>query len=270
MDERTDLVRSVRDKRYVYIRNYMPHLIYGQHVSYMFETPTTQVWKRLFDEGKLSDEQSHFWRRKPSEELYDLQSDPDEVHNLAGSPQHAATLERMRQAERDWILRVRDVGLLPEHQIHARGAGSNPYEMGHDTVGYPLEDILKAAECASQLDLQAIPQLMEYLSSDDAGVRYWGVLGLTMSGEQAVSKAAEKLMQLLGDPDPCVRVATAHALALFGPQDELERSLQVLLAAADAQRNGPYVAVQRSTPSTHWGPCRIVVRGHRQTARPGS
>ena len=130
MDERTDLVRSVRDKRYVYIRNYMPHLIYGQHVSYMFETPTTQVWKRLYDEGKLSDEQSHFWRRKPPEELYDLQSDPYEVHNLAGSPQHKETLERMRQAQRDWILRVRDVGILPEHQIHARSAGLHPVRNG--------------------------------------------------------------------------------------------------------------------------------------------
>ena len=42
MDERYDMVRSVRDQRYVYIRNYMPHLIYGQHIDYMFQTPTTR------------------------------------------------------------------------------------------------------------------------------------------------------------------------------------------------------------------------------------
>src|SRR5205807_2029380 len=35
MDERYDLVRSVTDGRYVYIRNYMPHKIYGQHIDYM-------------------------------------------------------------------------------------------------------------------------------------------------------------------------------------------------------------------------------------------
>jgi uncharacterized sulfatase len=36
MDERYDLVRSVTDGRYVYVRNYLPHLIYGQHLDYMF------------------------------------------------------------------------------------------------------------------------------------------------------------------------------------------------------------------------------------------
>ena len=34
------MVRSVLGKRYIYIRNYMPHKPYGQHVNYMFITPT--------------------------------------------------------------------------------------------------------------------------------------------------------------------------------------------------------------------------------------
>ena len=142
------------------------------------------------------------------------------------------------------MLRIRDVGFLPEHEIHPAVRDSTPYEMGHDPARYPLESILAAAECASQLDPQATPQLMEYLSSDDAGVRYWGVLGLTMRGGQSVATAGKELKRLLDDPDPCVRVAAANALASFGPPDELERSLQVLLAAADAPQNGPYVAVQ--------------------------
>src|SRR5262249_17419083 len=32
MDERYDLVRTVTDGRHVYVRNYMPHKIYGQHI----------------------------------------------------------------------------------------------------------------------------------------------------------------------------------------------------------------------------------------------
>ena len=52
MDERYDLVRSVTDGRYVYIRNYMPHRIYGQHLAYMFQTPTTRVWRQLHRRGQ--------------------------------------------------------------------------------------------------------------------------------------------------------------------------------------------------------------------------
>ena len=70
MDERYDMVRVVRDKRYIYIRNYMPHKIYGQYISYMFKTPTTQVWHDLYHAGKLNAAQSHFWKTKPAEELY--------------------------------------------------------------------------------------------------------------------------------------------------------------------------------------------------------
>src|SRR5262249_29946600 len=108
MDERYDLVRSVTDGRYVYIRNYLPHLIYGQHVAYMFETPTTRVWKKLHDEGKLNAAQDHFWKPKPAEELYDLQRDPDEVNNLAAAPEHQETLRKLRQAQQGLAARVRD------------------------------------------------------------------------------------------------------------------------------------------------------------------
>src|SRR5678816_1580980 len=41
MDERMDLVRSVTDGRYVYVRNYMPYLIYGQHINSVSYTHLT-------------------------------------------------------------------------------------------------------------------------------------------------------------------------------------------------------------------------------------
>ena len=46
MDERYDLVRCVTDGRFVYIRNFRPDKIYGQHLDYMWQTPTTRVWER--------------------------------------------------------------------------------------------------------------------------------------------------------------------------------------------------------------------------------
>ena len=108
MDERYDMVRSVVGEKFIYIRNYMPHKPYGQHVSYMFQTPTTQVWKRMFDEGKLNKAQSHFWKTKPAEELYDLENDRDEVKNLVKSKEHADILKRMRKAHLDHINKIID------------------------------------------------------------------------------------------------------------------------------------------------------------------
>ena len=125
MDERYDMVRSVVGKRYAYVRNYMPHKLYGQHVGYMFTT-TTQVWKRLFDEGKLNEAQSHFWKTKPPEELYDLDNDPDEVNNLAKSKDHAEVLKKMWLAHANHLKNIIGVGFLPEGEIHERSEGTTP------------------------------------------------------------------------------------------------------------------------------------------------
>ena len=65
MDERYDMVRAVRDKRYKYIRNYNPHQIYGQFIAYMFQTDTTRIWKEMFDQGKLNENSECLLEDKP-------------------------------------------------------------------------------------------------------------------------------------------------------------------------------------------------------------
>lgn len=244
MDERYDLVRSVRDKRYVYIRNYMPHKIYGQHINYMFQMPTVQVWKRLYDEGKLSPVQRRFWESKPVEELYDLQNDPDEIHNLADSPEHRAILERLRGVQRDLALRIRDVGFLPEAEVHSRSDGSTPYDMGHDASKYPLERILAMAELASSLRPEALPELKQGLRDSDSAVRYWGVLGILMRGPSAIAAARDGLHQAIGDPATSVRIAAAEALGRYGDEADTRLALAVLLELAPPTANGPYVSLQ--------------------------
>jgi uncharacterized sulfatase len=238
MDERYDCVRSVRDERYVYIRNYMPHEIYGQHIAYMFETPTTRVWRELFDAGKLNAAQSKFWQEKPSEELYDLERDPDEVNNLANSPAHSGHLERLREAQRAHLLQVRDVGLLPENEIHSRGEGSSPYEMARDSARYPLERIHSTAEVASQRRSDQLPRLLASLKDSDSGVRYWAALGLLMLERHA------ELAGSLNDPAPAVRIVAAEAQGRFGAPESLPKALDTLLALSDAAVNSAYVSMQ--------------------------
>lgn len=249
MDERIDCVRSVTDGRYVYVRHYMPHRIYGQHVGYMFETPTTATWKRLFDEGKLNEAQSAFWREKPGEELFDLASDPDEVRSAAGSPDGRMALGRLRRALREHALRVRDVGLLPEAEMHVRCEefGVTPYELGHDEKRYPLERVLETAEMASRgskTDPSDAPDVVKRFDDPDAAVRYWAVNGLLVRGVIAYREAADAAPALLDDPSPSVRIAASELVCRFGRNREIDRAAEVLIDAADFRSTNQYAATQ--------------------------
>jgi arylsulfatase A-like enzyme len=243
MDERYDLVRSVTDGRYVYVRNYMPHKIYGQHVNYMFQTPTTQVWQRLHDERKLTAAQEIFWNIKPVEELYDLTTDPDEVRNLAGSPDHRDILTKLRGAQQQLARTIRDVGFLPEGEIHARSDGTAPYDMGHDDDRYPFERIFATAELASGLDTDAAARLKIALHDRDSAVRYWAALGLLMREKTGVQTARAELLAALDDPSPYVRIVAAEALGRFGSSDDFPPSLAVLGKLGDWGQNNVFVAM---------------------------
>ncbi len=237
MDERYDMVRSVVGKRYIYIRNYMPHKLYGQHVGYMFVTTTTQVWKRLFDEGKLNEAQSHFWKVKPPEELYDLENDPDEVNNLINSKNHAQILKKMRQAHLDHIKKIIDVGFLPEGEIHERSQGSTPYEMAR-TEKYPFQRIMIAADLASGLSSWATKPLIGYLKDKDSAIRYWGAMGLLMRAEQGVSAAGKQLEDALDDNSIYVRVVAAEALGKYGSKKQVKKAVKTLGEIVDPVKNG--------------------------------
>ncbi len=243
MDEKIDMVRSATDGRYVYVRNYMPHLIYGQYLAYMFQTPTTQVWHRLHEEGKLTAEQDAFWNAKPPEELYDLTADPDEVHNLATSSDHQDILNKLRQAQRKLALKIRDLGFLPEGEMHARSAGTTPYDMGHDPAKYPLERIMATAETASSLKPEDTAALVKAFEDQDSAVRYWAALGLLMRGKQGVAAGHGSLVSSLADPSPYVRVVSAEALARFGQPTDHTLALKVLADHADWSQNDVFTAM---------------------------
>jgi len=244
MDERMDLVRSVTDGRYVYLRNYFPHVSQGQHVSYQFETPTTRIWRELFDQGKTTEAQSIFWRvPKSPEELYDLQTDPDEVRNLAGSPAHRAILEKLRAAQREHLLKIRDVTFLPEGEIHSRSEGATPYDLAHDESRYPLRRILTAAELASNLEASALPKLRKLLTDADSAVRYWAALGFLMRGQDAVGRNEDALRAALKDSSPYVRIVAAQALGLYGPESSRPSALAALRELAPPEKNGVLVSM---------------------------
>jgi uncharacterized sulfatase len=243
MDERIDMLRSVTDGRYVYVRNYMPHRIYGQYLEYMWQTPTTRAWAQLHKQGQLSAVQDVFWNAKPLEELYDLAHDRDDVHDLGESPEHRTILLKLRAAQQDLARRIRDVGFLPEGEIHERSRGSTPYDLARDDSKYPFERIFAAAELAAGLKPGAATALVKAFEDSDSAVRYWAALGLLMRGKEAVALGHGTLVSSLADPSPYVRIVAAEALGRFGEPGDLPLALTVLANHADWSRNDVFVAV---------------------------
>ncbi len=256
MDERLDMVRSATDGRFVYVRNYMPHNIYGQHLAYMFQTPTTRVWKQLHDRGQLTPVQDAFWNPKPAEELYDLANDPDEVRNLAESVAHRGTLEKLRGAMHDWLRGIRDVGFLPEGEMHRRSAGQSPYDMARDGDRYDFPRVFAAAELASQLKPEALPELKALLRGSDSAVRYWAAMGILMRGQRAVQGTRAELLARLQDEaeSPDVRIAAAEALGRYGDAADLDAALKVLVALGPLDRNGVFTAISAMNALSALGP----------------
>jgi uncharacterized sulfatase len=258
MDERYDLVRSVTDGRYVYLRNYLPHLSQGQHVDTQFKTPTTAVWHKLYEEGKLNAGQRLFWQTpKSPEELYDLQNDRDEVNNLAASPAHQAILEKLRAAQQAHSRRIRDLGFIPEGERLTRAGTQAPYDFGHDTK-YPYEKIVAAAELASSLKPDATPALKKLLTDSDSTVRYWGAMGLHMRGLPAVSTARHELTAALTDASPYVRIAAAEALGQFGEPADLGASLTALVGLANWSAHDVFTALAALHALEALGPKKIT------------
>jgi N-sulfoglucosamine sulfohydrolase len=121
MDIEYDMMRSARDGRFLYIRNFAPELPYAGHIIYRNQSAIMQEWLRLQAERALIGAPA-LWMRtsRPAEELYDTKADPHQIQNLAAEPAHRQTLERMRKAVTDWMTRIGDQGLINEAEMIQR------------------------------------------------------------------------------------------------------------------------------------------------------
>jgi arylsulfatase A-like enzyme len=134
-DETVFRFRTVRDDRYRYIRNFTPDRPFLQKNDYKERSyPVWNLIKELAAQGKLTPDQAVLAApTMPAEELYDLETDPYEVRNLANSsdPEHQQVLKRLRAELERWIEDSNDQGRTPEpaEVAAAKGAtrpGSNP------------------------------------------------------------------------------------------------------------------------------------------------
>ena len=86
-------IRGVRTRHYKYLLNLFLELEFP-HANDLFASPT---WKSIQEQGRMGRRLLGTYLRRPLEELYDLEQDPDEVRNLAADPSMGAVLRTLRR-----------------------------------------------------------------------------------------------------------------------------------------------------------------------------
>ncbi|MCP4271637.1 MAG: sulfatase [Gammaproteobacteria bacterium] len=114
-DEIVDNSRTVVEKRYKYIANFMPQVPWDARMAY-YDLPTVRpilpLLRELHAAGKLNADQTYFFAKtKPAEQLYDLENDPWELNNLADSAAHQKIKTRLVKKLDQWIESSNDHGL---------------------------------------------------------------------------------------------------------------------------------------------------------------
>lgn len=121
LDEIVERQTSVRDKKYRYVRNFLPEKSGYMEILSRLNMPTMQNMVALFNEGKLDKEASR-WFEKPrrSEEFYVVDNDPHEMTNLIDDPRYMSDIQRLRNEMNKWNKRYNPYLELTEAQLREK------------------------------------------------------------------------------------------------------------------------------------------------------
>jgi len=250
VDEVSDLARSVRDGKYLLIRNFMPHLGYNQFTAWPDLGEIRGEFYANTDKEKMTPAQWHFaGPTRPVIEFYDCEADPLNLNNLADDESVRADAVRLVRALQAHLLATNDRGYMPEAEMFAavdqdpdKELSAAAVEAGWraaDAVGFATQD-----------------ELLAQLADGDSIARYWAVVGLCAFKGDLDDKVKEELQEVLfAEKVPTVRIEAANVLARrfddFRGRGVLEQALRsedlrvVLHAARTLELLGPSVAKSR-------------------------
>jgi len=235
-DEKYDFVRTYRKGKWKYIRNYQGFYPDGLQNNYRYRMLAFQEWRELFKKGKLTDEQSQFFKARPSEQLFDLSEDPHEVNDVSGHSDKQDILSELRGKLQRKVKAINDLSFYPEsHMIdHAL---QNPLAFGQDHS----EEITKLVDVADLALLsfqKAKPKLVKVFQNGTEWEKYWACLVCSQFGQKA-KPFSSHLKKMLSSNNLMLRMRAIEALALTEKIDPMpslidianvsESSVEVLL-----------------------------------------
>ena len=224
-DEKYDLVRSLRKGKWKYIRNYQAIYPDGLRNNYRYRMLAYQEWQDLHAARKLSPTQSAFFEPKPVEELYDLESDPWEIKNLASHAEHQEKLHEMRNRLTERVKKLPDLSFYPENVL-VEEAANNPIQFGEDHAD-EISELIDVANLSLQAFADAEEPLQTAMSSDNPWKRYWALMVCSTFGDKA-APLTETARKLTSDSNLLVRLRAAEFLGLIKQDDPRPTIRQIL------------------------------------------
>ena len=227
VDEVFDCSRSVRNKRWLYIRNYNPHLSWSQPSVFSdlgeIRHEITQKYKENINSA--TEAQKHFsGANKPIEELYDCDADPDNVRNLISTNLNIETnkiLEVLRKELIDYRDSVDDLGALPESEMR-RWVDSEESSMRDIVIGKTdhSPNLKRAWAAADLVGSNNSEKLLDLLKNGNVNERYWAAISLR-NGFFNDKKMHQNVSEWIQDVAPSVRIEIAAWLAHFPKYSEV-------------------------------------------------
>jgi len=119
-------IRSVRDARYRYVRNFTPEMTFRNAAT---EDPVFKTWEKMAAAGDVHAQRLvHDYQHRPAEELFDCEADPWNRNNLANDPKFAEQLAALRAQLDGWMKQQGDAGQATEMKALERMPKNVPAE----------------------------------------------------------------------------------------------------------------------------------------------
>ncbi|MFV0588694.1 sulfatase-like hydrolase/transferase [Bacteroides reticulotermitis] len=210
-------VRAATDGRFKYIRSYIPYRQFALRNYYQWGMPSNKAWDKLVLGGQNTNpDWKQTFEAHSAEMLFDLEKDPDELHDLSGIPEYADVLAKMRRALSGHIRTTNDLGFfLPDSRT-----GHILYEKVRQEK-YPLDDLYLLVETAGTATPASLPLLEKAIVSPLPEMRFWGVVGYAkLAREKQIKTCPQALLALLQDTNAYIASEAAYAVSYLGKADE--------------------------------------------------
>ena len=191
IDDSLGIDRTVIKGKYVYTKMFYPYLPMVREQGYAYDSDLLVAIRRELLRGSLTEVQLVPFQPFIQEYLYDIEADMWELNNLAHNPMYKDLLQELRTEMIRYAKDIKDLGFIPEFEIHRRIQTKEPMSLRDD---YNIDAIVDAAMLVGQENV--LSEQMELLQSNDPLVRYWAAVGIYVQGEKAISQK-EQIIKVL-------------------------------------------------------------------------